>query len=221
MIAKDLINYMIPPLKLEDRREKALRWMEELKVAELPVVNKGEFVGLADEEILMEPAEIESLSGIPSFKGSDCFVYDNQHYYELLAKAQQLGYRMVGVLDAQNRYLGVVSVENVVEAFAQTTSVRHPGAILVLSVAFKDYSLGQIADLIERNGIIILSSYLAPQLDQPDRYRLTLKLDTEEISQIASVLENHGYLIEARFNEQEISFNEKERLEGLFRFLTP
>ena len=38
MNAKDLINYLIPPVKLEDTAEQVLTWMNELKLTELPVI---------------------------------------------------------------------------------------------------------------------------------------------------------------------------------------
>ena len=52
MIAKDLINYMIPPLKPNDTVEKAKQWMEELRVSELPVSENGKYLGLFTEDMV-------------------------------------------------------------------------------------------------------------------------------------------------------------------------
>ena len=46
MIAKELINHMIPPLKLTDTAAYAIAWLEEFRTKELPVVNNGKFLGL-------------------------------------------------------------------------------------------------------------------------------------------------------------------------------
>ncbi|GAB3823116.1 hypothetical protein GCM10028895_29450 [Pontibacter rugosus] len=54
MIAEELINQMIPPLKLYDTVEKALRWMDEFRVNELPVVSNRKYMGLATELSLIE-----------------------------------------------------------------------------------------------------------------------------------------------------------------------
>ena len=40
MIAIDLINDGIPPLKHSDTAEKALNWMDEFKVSHLPVLKR-------------------------------------------------------------------------------------------------------------------------------------------------------------------------------------
>ena len=54
MIAEELINQMIPPLKLYDTVDKALRWMDEFRVNELPVVSNRRYMGLATEQHLIE-----------------------------------------------------------------------------------------------------------------------------------------------------------------------
>jgi acetoin utilization protein AcuB len=43
MIAEGLINQMIPALKLTDKAEKAIIWMEELKTNQLPVIEGRTF----------------------------------------------------------------------------------------------------------------------------------------------------------------------------------
>ncbi|WP_237717836.1 hypothetical protein [Pontibacter sp. BAB1700] len=45
MIAEELINQMIPPLKLYDTVDKALRWMDEFRVNELPVSRNRKYMG--------------------------------------------------------------------------------------------------------------------------------------------------------------------------------
>ena len=54
MIAEELINQMIPPLKLTDTAAYAIVWMEEFRTKELPVVNNGKFLGLIDEDQILE-----------------------------------------------------------------------------------------------------------------------------------------------------------------------
>ena len=41
MVAVELVNHMIPPLKPTDDGHKAIVWMEELRMNQLPVIDKG------------------------------------------------------------------------------------------------------------------------------------------------------------------------------------
>lgn len=220
MTSKDLINYMIPPLKPEDSIEKAQEWMDEFKTNELPVASEGQFLGLIDEDMTYDFMDAQVVGDIP-LKGQECQVHESKHYYEVLSKAYNQGFRLVAVTDDDDKYLGVVSIQDVVEAFAQASSINSPGAILVISVAEKDYSLSNIARMIEMNDAKILSTHVAPIPELPGSSRLTLKLDVEEISQIRTVLENNKIKVEATFNTSALSYDEKERLDLLMRYLKP
>lgn len=211
---------MIPPLKQEDSIEKAQQWMDELKTTELPVTRAGQFLGLVDEDMTYDFLDANIIGDIP-LKGQECKVKQGQHYYDVLSTAYNQGFRLVAVLAADEGYLGVVSIQDVVEAFAQTSSVNSPGAIVVLTVEEADYSLSNISRMIEMNDVKILSSHVTPKLEESSRVRLTIKLDTEEISQVKTVLENNGIQIEATFNTTELSYDEKERLDLLMKYLKP
>ena len=53
MIAEELINHMIPPLKVTDDAHKAIVWMEEFRCNHLPVVEDGRLVGILTEADLV------------------------------------------------------------------------------------------------------------------------------------------------------------------------
>ena len=63
MIAKELINHMIPPLKLTDTAAYAIAWIEEFRTKELPVVNNGEFLGLINDEQILDSNDGNKLIG--------------------------------------------------------------------------------------------------------------------------------------------------------------
>lgn len=220
MTAKDLINYMIPPLKPEDTILKAQEWMDELKTNELPATQEGHFLGIVTEDMTYDQLNAELISDL-LLKGQDCVVHESKHYYEVLSLAYNQGFRLVAVVDNEEKYLGVISIGDVVEAFAQASSVNSPGAILVVEVDEKNYSLSHIARMIEMNDAKILSSHAASIPEDPRSYRLTLKLDIEDVSQIRTVLENNNISLDATFNTTELSYDEKERLDLLMKYLKP
>lgn len=219
MIAKDLINYMIPPLKPQDQVSKARQWMDELRLSELPVVDNGVFVGLIDEELLLNDELMYPNVGDYPLLGQKCTVGSGNHYYDVLKTSNIEGFRIVAVIDELNQYLGVVSIEDVVEAFAKNSSVSTPGAILGLRLKFNDYSLTEISRIIESNEVKILSSYLSPHSEDPNDLHLTLKLNKEDISHIISQLEEAGFSVENAYNTANNSFDEKERIDILMKYL--
>lgn len=219
MIAKDLINYMIPPLKPQDSVAKVKQWMEELRLSELPVTEDGQFLGIIDEELLFnEELKYNLVSDYP-LVGQECHVSSHVHYYDVLKTSNHEGFRIVAVLDDMQQFLGVISIEDVVEAFAKSSSVSTPGAIIGIHLKFQDYSLSEISRIIESHEAKILSSYLSPHSEEPGDLLLTLKINKQDINQIIASLEQTGFHVENSFNTATSSFDEKERIDSLMKYL--
>lgn len=219
MIARELINHMIPPLKVTDTAKKAITWMEELRVNQLAVIDNGEYKGLISEDIILEANSLKKKISEFELKAANCFVYHYQHFYDILKVGSDNGVHVIAVLDEDKKFNGVITIEDTVVAFAQTVAVQSPGGILVLSMSYLDYSLSEISRLIESNNAKILSSSLTNDPIEPTKVKLTIKINKEDITPIAATLERFGYRIIARFQEAQIETNEKERLGILMKYL--
>ncbi|MEQ8713107.1 MAG: CBS domain-containing protein [Cyclobacteriaceae bacterium] len=219
MIAKELINYMIPPLKPTDEVDKAIMWMEELRVSELPVVDEGKFLGILNEDLIFDNNSNETFVQNLVLTGNNSFLKEQSHYYEILKMSYDESVSLVAILDADERYLGVVSIRDVVEAFAQTSSITSPGAIFILSMGVTDYSLTEISRLVESNDAKIISSHTAVDEDDPSIVRLTLKINTEDASKVLATLERFGYTVVSQFSNQSTEDKDKDRYDILMKYL--
>jgi CBS domain-containing protein len=219
VIAEDLINQMIPPLKASDDAHKAIVWMEEFRCNHMPVVDNGKLLGFISEEIILETNDIEKKLGDFELVGRSCFVHMSSHFYDILKVAADNKLQMVCVLDDEEIYAGVITVQDTLTSFAQTAAVQMPGAILVLSMNYNDYSLAEISRLIEENRARILSSIVKEDPLDPGKIRLTLKLNELELSRIVATLERFNYKVIGRYQETKPLGTEKERIDMLLRYL--
>lgn len=219
MTAEELINHMIPPLKTTDDAHKAIVWMEELRCNQLPVVDERKFVGLLSEEMILEENSIDRLVGDFEYICDKCAVKEGSHFYEVLKLASEHQVQTVGVIDEQQQYVGAITVQDTITAFAQSAAVQLPGGIIVLSVNQIDYSLAQIARLVEENNAKILSSSVKIDELDPNKLRLTIKINRLELNNIAATLERFGFRIIARFQETNIQNEERDRLDMLLKYL--
>lgn len=219
MIAEDLINQMIPPLKATDDAHKAIVWMEEFRCIHMPVVENGKLLGFISEEIIMESNDIEKKLKDFDLVGQACYVHMTAHFYDILKVAADNKLQMVCVLDEEEIYTGVITVQDTLTSFAQTAAVQMPGAILVLSMNHNDYSLAEISRLIEENHARILSSILKEDPLDPGKIRLTLKLNELDLSRIVATLERFNYRVIGRYQETKPLGTEKERIDMLLRYL--
>lgn len=219
MIAEDLINHMIPPLKGSDDAHKAIVWMEEFRCNYMPVVEDNKLLGFISEEIILESNEIEK--SVRDFKlaGQSCYVHLDTHFYDILKVAADNKVQMVAVLNEDMTYHGVITVQDTLTSFAQTAAVQMPGGILVLSMNHIDYSLAEISRLIEENHAKILSSILKEDPLDPQKIRLTLKINQKDLSRVVATLERFSYKVIGRYQETKPEVGEKDRIDMLLRYL--
>jgi acetoin utilization protein AcuB len=219
MIAEDLINHMIPPLKGTDDAHKAIVWMEEFRCTYLPVVDNARLLGFISEEIILETNDIEKHVGDFNLVGLTCYVHLDTHFYDILKVATDNKLQMVAVLNDDQQYFGVITVQDTLTSFAQTAAVQMPGAILVLSMKYMDYSLAEISRLIEENHAKILSSIIKEDPLDPGKIRLTLKINQADMSRIVATLERFNYKVIGRYQETKPVENERDRIDMLLRYL--
>jgi hypothetical protein len=86
------------------------------------------------------------------------------------------------------------------EHLTKMASIREPGGIMVLEVNNVDYSLAQIAQIVEGNDAKILSTYVSG-IPGTTRVEVTLKINREDLSRIAQTFERYNYQINATFHQ--------------------
>ncbi len=219
MIAEDLINHMIPPLKGTDDAHKAIVWLEEFRCSYMPVVENDRLIGFISEEIILESNDIEQLVRDFKLVGPTCYVHPDTHFYDILKVAADHKLQMVAVLNEDQTYAGVITVQDTLTSFAQTAAVQLPGGILVLSMNHIDYSLAEIARLVEENRAKILSSIVKEDPLDPVKLRLTLKINQVDLSRIVATLERFNYKVIGRYQEAKPRGDEKDRIDMLLRYL--
>ena len=219
MVAADIINAMIPPLKATDDAHKAMVWMEEFRCNHLPVIEDKVLLGFISEAIILEENDIEKkLSGF-KLVGKDCVVNKGSHVYDILRVAGDHKLELVAVLNDDGGYEGVITVQDIMTSFAQTAAVQAPGGILILSLNFIDYSLAEISRLVEENKAKILSNIVVEDPLDNQKIKLTIKINQLDLTRIVATLERFDYKIIGRYQEDKKDFQDKDRLDMLMRYL--
>ncbi len=218
MTAKELISPLIPPLKLSDTGDKALIWMHEFSVAYLPVVSKGKFHGLLNEEDVMDlddPSEpIENYD----LKLPKPFVNENVHIYDVVKLAAEMKLTLIPVVDKQENYLGVITQESLVSSFAKMSSITENGSLIVLELNKTDYSLASISRIVEENNASVLSAYISTHHNST-KIEVTIKINTFDIKQMVASFERYNYTVVGTYQENEYYEDLKDRFNSLMSYL--
>jgi acetoin utilization protein AcuB len=192
MVAKDLISEVIPSLKTSDLGQTALNWMEIFKISHLPIVNNQEFLGLISDTDIFDMNQPNEPIGNHALTLYKPFVTAEQHIFEVIGLASRLKLSVVPVLDSKNNYKGVITSNDLIRHIAGISSMDQPGGIIVLEVIDRDYSLSQIAQIVESNNVKILSMYITSSPGST-LLEVTLKVNTSDLVSVIRTFERYSY----------------------------
>lgn len=196
-----------------------LTWMEEIRTNVLPVVDGGTFKGLITDEMIYNLNDPDMAIGKVEMDTAGCYVYMDKHIYDVLKVSSEFHLTMVAVLDRENAYQGVVTIEDAIAAFADTISIQTDGGVLILSMYMTEYSLFEIARVIESENAKVLSSFITADPLDNNKIKVTLKIDKPELRHIKATLERFGYKVIDHYQEEVGISREQDRLGNLLRFL--
>ncbi len=107
-----------------------------------------------------------------------------------------------------------------VAAFAfATVAVAQQGGTIVLEINDKDYSLSQLAQIVEANDAKVLSAYITSFPDST-KLEVTLKINKVEIGPILQTFDRYGLPVKASYSNQD-AYSEtlRERFDSLMNYL--
>jgi acetoin utilization protein AcuB len=218
MHASDLITDDIPPLKAADPVSRALDWMEEFKVAHLPVIDGEYLIGLVKDEDLVDGNNARATVGELMERTEVPFVRDRQHIYDVMKLFVERSLTVVPVLDMHGKYLGSINEHEALRRLSEVANVREPGSVLVLEMNSVDYSLQEIARIVEGNNAKVLSVYCHVLADST-RMEVTLKINREDVSDILQTFDRYEYQVKTTYQGSRFHEDLRGRYDELMRMI--
>ncbi len=216
MMASAFIDPSIVPLKISDSVAVAIDFFKEFSVRQLPVVQDNICIGILSlDEIEEELADIPVLDFM-NLSYSFASTYD--HIYEVMRAISEQSVTLFPIIDENNNYLGCITLASLFKNYVNCAAFSQPGSIVVLEMDKKNYSLAEIARIVESENKVILSSLLSSNAES-DRLEITLKLNSAQIQNLLSTFERFGYNIKATFDEEDVKDTLKNRYESLMTYL--
>lgn len=217
MIAKEIISDLVLALSPDDTVTQALSMMSIYHVRDLPVVSNGILLGTISEEdaTTVHP---DTLIRDIRINNSYNFSKAGDHIFEVLGTMAKNNTTIIPVVDDEERYIGIVTQEDLVSFYANSFSFTEPGAIIVIETSKRGYSLSELARIIELENASVLASFISYMPDS-EAILLTLKLNTRELGTILASLERYDYKIKASFTEREYNDDLQDRYDQLMSYL--
>ena len=220
MQAITLISSSIESIHPKEDGEKALEMMKQFRINHLAITRNNYFLGVvSDKEIMNWDSTEEYIEDHLNNLASPNVKY-NQHLFDIIEVLEKNNLSVVPVLDENNHYLGVITSRKLMYSIAKSAAIQSPGGVIVLEMNNNDYSLTEIANIVESNNTKILSSYIISKPNST-KIEVTIKLNKQDVNTIIKDFERREYTISASYKDEETNTDYLERYESLMRFLNP
>jgi len=218
MIARELINDSFPPLKLSDTGLRALSWMEEFRLVHIPVVEGQHYLGLVSEDDILKLDSMEQPLANQMLSLIKPYVKSTQPVFEVVKMLSKDKLTVVPVVDDDKNYLGLITLNDVLKHYIESGIFEDALGVIVLEMKPYDYSLSELARLVESENARVLNSHITPDM-QNETIDVTLKINLTDLSRIISSFTRHGYLVKEHYNQNEFMDDLKSRYDSLIKYL--
>ena len=217
MIAEKLISNEIIPLRTSDTGEEALSIMNDYYVRHLPIVNNSQFLGLISEDDILN-YDVEEPIGSYYLSLHRAYVNGKDHIYDVIRAFADTNLSVVPVINDENDYVGLIRLEDLIKYFGKSASFLEPGSIIVLEMNKLDYTLSEIARIIESENASLLSAFVT-SYPESSNIEVTLKINRQDIQPLIATFNRYDYLVKASFSEQEFVNSLKDRFDAFMSYL--
>ena len=216
MTAADLLSNDIMPLSVNDSCRNALDSMNDLRISCIPVVDDRKLITLLSDNDIYRYDDLDGKIGDMKLNVAP-FVYDNQHVFDVLKMFKMYHLLLLPVIDRFDNYLGVITFSGLIDYMADVLSVSEPGALIMIEMGVNDYSLGEIARLMEENNAKILSLMLCNKTES-SRITICIKINLIDASAVIQTLRRFDYNVSGSFDNVG-NDDLRERFESFMKFL--
>lgn len=200
MSVTNILEYDIPVLRPEDTGDRAMQILEESNIFQVPVVANDQYIALIKQDDLLDWETPELPVSQSHFLHFSPAVYNDNHPYEALKVAHNFNLMVVPVIDRENKYIGSVTRETILNFIAEHSGLENPGGILVLEIKPVDYSLYELVRIAESEEVTILSTSLHNNRAS-GMLELTIKTNRTVLDNLATTYERFGYTVKEMYGE--------------------
>ncbi|WP_159799508.1 CBS domain-containing protein [Flavobacterium sp. MK4S-17] len=212
----DFISNDIKPLRTTDSVATAQDLFAEYPFSHFPVLENGTYIGSAGSEDT-ELMEIEKKLGDMRYSFERFYVRDTSIWLDVLEVFAKNETNILPVLDKDNKYLGYYEMADVIKAFHETPFMKEHGGILVVQKGVMDYTLSEVAQIVESNNGKLLGMFISEVVD--DKVQVTVKISLGGLSEIIQTFRRYDYEIISEHQEDAYLNTLKDRSDYLDKYL--
>jgi len=191
-------TYRFRAFNFEDKIKDAISTCKHYGFSHIPVVEKDIFRGMLRCDDLIDSEDKEAtLDSLRDFI-EKIYLSDKMSWTDTLALMIRNEANVLGVLDLTGKFVGIKLLDDLINFLAEKDFVNKEGYILVIRKNTADFSITQVAQIIESDGGSILGILVNETNGETE---LEVKIQTEDINEIIQSFRRYDYSIISEIEE--------------------
>lgn len=217
MLTKKITNTDFVLLKEDDTIHKAIQTMASYEGKHVCARIADTFGIFSTDTLLTLNSEATLLSIKHHFQEAKATA--ENHIWQTINSLQQCNTDILPVVDKQDNYIGTVNITDIINQLMEIFPIANGGAILQLSMKYRDYSLTEIANIVESTNTKITLLTVNP-IEVEDQIHVTFSIDKTDANDIIQTLERHNYTVNAWYiNKSNIDHLLEERYSAFLQYI--
>jgi acetoin utilization protein AcuB len=218
MLAKDLINYNIPVLQLNDKVSKALGLLNDFHLANLAVVTNDTFLGIISESDLLD---VDGKNSIETLQENfvHAFVPATEHFLNAVQISIQYDTTIVPVMNSNNEFEGSITVSDLLKTLGNFSGAGEIGGLIVLEMNRSQFAISEISRIVESNNCTIL--HLNTTTDSnTGLLTVTIHTNKKEIDSVIATFERYDYTVVYSYGSEKSADEINTNYQNLMSYLS-
>ena len=167
-------------------------------------------------EDLMDIEDKEETIGNHRYLLEKIYLSDRMNWTESLSEMMKNEANVIGVLDLAGKFIGIRLLDDILNLLTEKSFINDSGYMLVVSKNTADFSVSQVAQIVESDGGKILAILLN---ENSNNTEVEIKIATDDINEIIQTFRRYDYHIISQM-EEDLHLQElKEHSDFLRRYL--
>lgn len=216
MSLKEYILNDVEILNLSEKIGEVQKLFNQLTYTHLPVEEEGVYLGCISENDIRCFENDKSLDDY-RYALETFYVRETNYWLDSLEVFAQNNSNILPVLDEENKYIGYLELNEMISLFKETPFLNEPGNIIIVEKAFKDFTFGEVCQIVESNNSHLLGAFVSKI--ENEMAEITLKISQSGMNEIIQSFRRYGYIIVSEHQEDTFNKNLKERSKYLDKYL--
>ena len=217
MLATEIIARDVPTVNLDATIAEIKEIMNECKLTQLAVVDRTDFVGLISDTDIDDLSDDQNLRPFHN-RFLEYMINEKQLVHDAVKIMSEHDLMVVPIVGENREYIGSVTVHEIMDYYGKTLAIENGCSVFVLLMDRNDYSLGEIAQIVEGNDAKIYAVQVFPE-NKNNQISVVLSIKAHDNGGILQSFNRYDYHVAASYDENTFQDDLKSRFEELMRYI--